>query len=76
MPEILNQERTEFIPNMVSALPCYNRFWGAEYMLMDSNSFLGKTGDERYDNLISIFNNIWKTYEYRLLGSVKKSASF
>lgn len=70
MMEILNHEKSEIIPNMVSSVPSYNRIWGMDYLFMDSKTFFGNTGEERYDNLISMFNNIWKAHEYRLLGNM------
>jgi len=70
MLEIVNQGKTEIVPNVVSGLPNYNRIWGLDYLLMDSANFLGKMGEERYDSLIAMFNNIWKAHEYRLLGNI------
>ena len=70
MPEIVNCEKSEIIPNVVPSLPNYNRLWGSDYLLMDSSNFLGNTGEEKYDNLITMFNNIWKAHEYRLLGNM------
>jgi hypothetical protein len=32
----------------------YNVMWGNEYLLMDSNTFMGGTGGEMYDGIIDL----------------------
>ena len=36
----------------------YNTLWGSDYLLMDSNSFLGGIGGEQYDTVISMLLEI------------------
>jgi hypothetical protein len=33
--------------------------WGADYLLIDSNSFMGGIGGSEYENVIDMFVNIW-----------------
>jgi len=39
----------------------HNFPWGNEYILMDSNTFMGGLGGEQYDTVINMMNKIWET---------------
>ena len=74
MLEIINQENGDLLVNVELVPPKYNLIWGTDYILMDSKNFkhvsAGKcanTSGEEYETIISMFNNIWNTWEYRLL---------
>jgi hypothetical protein len=51
--------------------PKYNRLWGADYMLMDSNSFMGGVGGNGYDNIIDLYTNLWNSYQYQLFSNLR-----
>jgi hypothetical protein len=46
--------------------PKFNRIWGADYMLMDSNSFPDNKGEADYSRVIDMFQNLWDAYTYRV----------
>jgi hypothetical protein len=46
--------------------PKVNRVWGADYMLMDSNSFMGGMGEGQYTQVIGLYMNVWNVVEYGL----------
>ena len=60
---LLEQNSSDLLQNMVLTLPKYNLSWGTNYMLMDSQSFMGGTGVEEYEKIINMFCNIWDAYE-------------
>jgi hypothetical protein len=51
-------EKSEYINKNVVNIKRHNRMWGSEYLLMDSNSFMGSTDGSEYDGIIEIFMNI------------------
>jgi hypothetical protein len=40
--------------------PECNMMWGSDYMLMDSNAFMGGTGGSEYEKIIEMFAKIWE----------------
>jgi hypothetical protein len=55
------------VQNAIVIMPLkYNRMWGADYLLMDSSSFMGGTGGADYDEVIDMFQKIWNIQNYRL----------
>lgn len=40
--------------------PKYNRIWGADYLLMDSNTFMGGIGGSGYEKIMEMFDSIWQ----------------
>jgi hypothetical protein len=59
-------KNTDFTENMVIAPPKYNRSWGADYLLMDSRSFMGGKGGDDYAQIIDMFQKIWDVNGVRL----------
>jgi hypothetical protein len=59
-------ESTEMKENMVTIPPKYNRSWGTDYILMDSESFMGGKNEADYTQVIDMFQKIWDMYKYRL----------
>ncbi|MDR0315555.1 MAG: hypothetical protein LBH97_01490 [Treponema sp.] len=37
-----------------------NMMWGSDYMLMDSNTFMGGSGGSQYEEIIGMFAKIWE----------------
>ena len=60
-------EKSDYFQMIVVKEPKYNRMWGADYLLMDSNSFMGRIGGSGYENVIEMFDNMWKVNGYNLL---------
>jgi hypothetical protein len=46
--------------------PNYNRMWGVDYLLMDSNTFMGGVGGGDYDEVIDMFQKMWNVQSYKL----------
>ena len=72
MLELINQESCDLLFNVEVVPPKYNLVWGTDYILMDSKNFKrlstsANTSGEEYETIINMFNNIWNTWEYRLL---------
>jgi len=63
MLDIIEQNSSDLLLNIVSNPTKFNQSWGTNYMLMDSQSFMGGIGGEEYDNIINMFCNIWNAYE-------------
>ena len=63
MLENINQEKYGVINNITAKQIKFNLLWGIDYMLMDSNTFMGGIDGEEYENIISIFCNIWNSFE-------------
>jgi hypothetical protein len=57
----------KMIENKIIIPPKVNRIWGADYMLMDSNTFMGGTDGSQYESIIEIYLNIWNKYNYQFL---------
>jgi hypothetical protein len=58
MLKTIDYENTEKNRLLEKFLKRYNRIWGAEYMLMDSKTFMGRLGGisgEEYDKIIELF---------------------
>ena len=70
MLEKLELENCDILINMAYMPPKNNQLWGADYMLMDSNAFLGSVDDEKYDRIIDMFMKIWNVKEYALLNNM------
>ena len=70
MLELINQENCDLLLNVELVPPKYNTIWGTDYMLMDSKNFRATAGEDEYETIISMFNNIWNTWEYRLLNKI------
>ena len=47
--------------------PKYNKLWGNDFLLMDSNNFMGGADGSGYEKIIDMFVNIWNVNEARLL---------
>jgi len=62
--EMREQEKSEHSANVVISLPKYNRMWGIDYLLMDSNAF------NEYEKITDMFSNIWNAYKYRVLENI------
>ena len=67
MLSIINQENNGVIVNMIVKPKKCNIPWGIEYMLMDSDTFMGSIDSEGYENIINIFCGIWNNHEYNVL---------
>ena len=63
---ITDFDKSEYIQMVVVNPPKYNRMWGADYLLMDSNTFMGGTGGSEYENIIEMFDKIWEKNGYAL----------
>jgi hypothetical protein len=63
---IIDFENTDFTKNMILVPPKYNRSWGADYLLMDSKSFMSGKGEADYVQIIDMFQKIWDMNGYRL----------
>ncbi|MDR2922286.1 MAG: hypothetical protein LBU85_02950 [Treponema sp.] len=66
---IEENDNTEIMKNIVFIQPKINRAWGVDYILMDSNKFMGSTNGDGYKQVIDMFENVWNAYEYRLFSS-------
>jgi hypothetical protein len=47
--------------------PHYDRMWRFNYLLMDSNTFMGSIGGGDNDEVIDMFQKIWNVRSYNLL---------
>jgi hypothetical protein len=63
---IIEYGNTDILKDFVFVPPKYNRMWGADYMLMDSKSFMGGKGGAGYEQVIDMFQKIWNVKNYRL----------
>jgi len=70
MLKTMNQENHEHSAGFVILLPKYNRMWGVDYLLMDSNALMKDTGGNEYKNITDMFCNIWNAYKYRVLDNI------
>ena len=58
MIEIKDFEKPECMHiAVIHSINC-NRMWGNEYLLMDSNTFMGGTDGSAYESIIEMFVNI------------------
>jgi len=58
MLEIVEHGNINLWNNLFVLPPKYNKMWGCEYMLMDSNNFMGGTDGTEYDAVIDMLVNI------------------
>jgi len=58
MLEIVEHGNINLCGNLVVLPPKFNKMWGCEYMLMDSNRFMGGTNGTEYDAVIDLLVNI------------------
>jgi len=58
MAGIKRVEKSEFMGIVFINLNNCNRMWGNEYLLMDSNTFMGGTGGSAYESVIEMFVKI------------------
>jgi hypothetical protein len=59
MLEIIDHGNINLLFNIINVPQKCNKMWGAEYILMDSNTFMGGTGPAEYESIIDMFMNIW-----------------
>jgi len=65
MTGIADFERPENI-NMAAVNPQkFNLMWGNDFLLMDSNTFMGGTNGSEYEKIIEIFVNIWNSNNHK-----------
>jgi len=50
--------RSEYINMAVIEPQKFNRIWGEDFFLLDSNNFMGGTDGSEYENVIEIFVKI------------------
>ena len=62
---IADFEKSEHISMVVTRVPQYNIIWGVDFMLMDSNTFMGGRDGSEYENVIEMFVNIRNANECR-----------
>ena len=67
MLEKIEQEQYDILFNIEMTRPKHNQIWGADYLLMDSRSFMGGINVEEYEKIITMFMNIWNAMDYRIL---------
>ena len=70
MLEKLELENCDILINFALSPPKHNLVWGSDYMLMDSNAFMGSVDDEKYEKIIDMFMKIWNVREYALLNNL------
>ena len=58
MIEMNDLEKSECIHIVVVHQKNCNRIWGNEYLLLDSNTFMGGTGGSAYESIIEMFVKI------------------
>jgi hypothetical protein len=71
MLETVNPTAGKILINMSFIPPKYNRVWGSDYMLMDSNSFMGGIGGKGYDNVINLYSNLWDSFHYQVFSNLR-----
>jgi len=59
LPGVVEFGNVEIQDNIILKSQKINRIWGAEYMLMDSRTFMGGTGESEYLRIIDMFQKIW-----------------
>ena len=59
MVSIKDFEKSEYINFVVINPKNSNRMWGNEFLLIDSNTFMGGTGGSAYESIIEMFVKIW-----------------
>ena len=62
--ELIDKEPPDHSAGFVISLPKYNRMWGVDYLLMDSNAF------NENENITDMFCNIWNAYKYKVLDNL------
>ena len=58
MTGINDFENSECMPIVAISPINFNRIWGNEYLLMDSNTFMGGNNGSAYESIIEMFVNI------------------
>jgi len=71
MLKIANQERNQILINVEFTPPKYNRMWGADYTLMDNNTFFGRSNGEWYESIVKMYSNLWNVYQYQVFNNLK-----
>ena len=66
METIINYQFLGKLNQVRKEIRIYNAIWGPEYLLMDSDSFMGGAGGEHYDKIIDILVKIRETSKKRL----------
>ena len=56
---IADFEKSEYVSMTATKSPKFNKIWGVDFMLMDSNTFMGSTNGSEYDKIIEMYVNIW-----------------
>jgi hypothetical protein len=65
MTGIADFEKSENI-NMAAVYPQkFNLMWGNDFLLMDSNTFMGGADGSGYEKIIEIFVNIWNSNNHK-----------
>ena len=55
--------KTEYINLEPANPPKHNKIWGNDFLLMDSDTFMGGADGSEYENIIEMFVNIWNLNE-------------
>ena len=63
---IIELGNADYPVSVVFDQPKCNRMWGADYLFMDGNSFLGGIEGAGYAQMIDILQKIWDGQNYRL----------
>jgi hypothetical protein len=66
MTEITDFERSEKINTAAVNPQKFNLMWGNDFLLMDSNTFMGGTEGSEYEKIIEIFVNIWNSNNFKI----------
>ena len=62
MFEIAEHGCINLCENVIFSPQKYNKLWGCEYLLMDSNTFMGGVDISVYDPIIEMYMNVWNLY--------------
>ena len=66
METIINYQIMETLKQSQTENKKYNTVWGVEYLLMDSNTFMGDVNGNRYDTVIDVLTKIRQTKQNRI----------
>ena len=59
MFEIVDNGNINLCENLIYLPQKYNKVWGSEYILMDSNTFMGGKDGSQYEAVIDMYMNLW-----------------
>ena len=55
---ITDFEKSEHVNMVITKTPQFNMVWGVDFILMDSNNFMGCNDGSKYEKIIEMFVNI------------------